>query len=122
MKQMISATLDFLRTDIWVLPEKGLSRTKAYFVRTLKVFLMTIRGFQDDHCSVKASALTFYSLLSVVPIIAMFFGIAKGFGFDKRLQIQLLEKFSGQEEILLRVFEFSDSLLQKTKGGIVAVV
>jgi membrane protein len=120
MKQMISATLDFLRTDIWVLPEKGLSRTKAYFVRTLKVFLMTIRGFQDDHCSVKASALTFYSLLSVVPIIAMFFGIAKGFGFDKRLQIQLLEKFSGQEEILLRVFEFSDSLLQKTKGGIVA--
>lgn len=120
MKQMISATLDFLRTDIWVLPEKGLSRTKAYFVRTLKVFLMTIRGFQDDHCSVKASALTFYSLLSVVPIIAMFFGIAKGFGFDKRLQFQLLEKFSGQEAILLRVFEFSDSLLQKTRGGIVA--
>lgn len=120
MKQMISATLDFLRTDIWVLPEKGLSRTKAFFVRTLKIFLMTIRGFQEDHCSVKASALTFYSLLSVVPIIAMFFGIAKGFGFDKRLQFQLLEKFSSQEAILLRVFEFSDSLLQKTRGGIVA--
>ncbi len=120
MKQMISATLDFLRTDIWVLPEKGLSRTKAYFVRTLKIFLMSIRGFQDDHCSVKASALTFYSLLSVVPIIAMFFGIAKGFGFDKRLQFQLLDKFAGQETILLRVFEFSDSLLQKTRGGIVA--
>ncbi|MGA6992978.1 MAG: YihY/virulence factor BrkB family protein [Candidatus Deferrimicrobiaceae bacterium] len=120
MKQKISATLDFLRTGIWVLPVKDLSRTETFFVRTLKVFLMTIRGFQDDHCSVKASALTFYSLLSVVPIIAMIFGIAKGFGFDKRLQLQLLEKFSGQEAVLQRVFEFSASLLQKTQGGIVA--
>jgi membrane protein len=120
MKQKISTALDFLRTDIWVRPEKDLSRTKAYFVRTLKVLLMTIRGFQEDHCSVKASALTFYSLLSIVPIIAMIFGIAKGFGFDKRLQIQLLEKFSGQEAVLHKVFEFSDSLLRKTQGGVVA--
>ncbi|HSL98831.1 MAG TPA: YihY/virulence factor BrkB family protein [Candidatus Limnocylindria bacterium] len=120
MKEKISTTLDFLRNDIWMLPVKELSRTKAFIVRTLKVFLMTIRGFQDDHCSVKASALTFYSLLSVVPIIAMIFGIAKGFGFDKRLQLQLLEKFSGQEDVLLKVFEFSGSLLQKTRGGIVA--
>ena len=120
MKQKISTTLDFLKTDIWVLPVKDLSRPKAYFVRTLKVLLMTIRGFQEDHCSVKASALTFYSLLSIVPIIAMIFGIAKGFGFDKKLQLQLLEKFSGQEAVLQRVFEFSDSLLRKTQGGIVA--
>jgi membrane protein len=120
MKQKIFTTLDFLKTDIWVLPVKDLSRTKSFFVRTLKVLLMTIRGFQDDHCPVKASALTFYSLLSIVPIIAMIFGIAKGFGFDKRLQIQLMEKFSGQEAVLHKVFEFSDSLLQKTRGGIVA--
>jgi membrane protein len=50
----------------------------------------------------------------------MIFGIAKGFGFDKRLQIQLLEKFSGQEAVLHKVFEFSDSLLRKTQGGVVA--
>ena len=120
MKQKISTAIDFLRTDIWVLPVKDLSRTKAYVVRTLKVLLMTIRGFQKDHCSVKASALTFYSLLSIVPIIAMIFGIAKGFGFDKRLQSQLLEKFAGQEAVLHKIFEFSDSLLQRTQGGVVA--
>ncbi len=120
MKERISATIDFLRTGIWVLPLKDLSRTKAFSVRILKVLLMTVRGFQDDHCSVKASALTFYSLLSTVPIIAMIFGIAQGFGFDKRLQMQLLEKFPGQETVLLKVFEFSDSLLQRTQGGVVA--
>jgi len=120
MMKSVSGLLDFLRTGIWVLPTNGLSRPKAFFVRALKMLLLAIRGFREDQCAVKASALTFYSLLSVVPIIAMVFGIAKGFGFDKRLQSQLLEKFSGYEDVLLKVFEFSNSLLQKTKGGIIA--
>ncbi len=116
----VSGLLDFLRTGIWVLPTKDLSRPKAFCVRALKILLLAIRGFREDQCVMKASALTFYSLLSVVPIVAMGFGIAKGFGFDRRLQDQLLEKFSGYEDVLLKVFEFSNSLLQKTRGGIIA--
>ena len=50
----------------------------------------------------------------------MVFGIAKGFGFDKRLQAELLVEFSEQSDILMKVFEFSDSMLEKTSGGIVA--
>jgi membrane protein len=120
MKKKIFSTLDYLKTDIWMTPVQELPRAKAFFVRQLKVLLLAIRGFHEDQCSVKASALTFYSLLSVVPIVAMMFGIAKGFGFDKKLQAQLLEKFSGQEDVLMTVFEFSDSLLQRTKGGVIA--
>jgi membrane protein len=120
MKKKLFDIMSFLKTDIWLLPVKGLSGTKAFLVRTLKILLLAIRGFLENQCSLKASALTFYSLLSVVPIVAMFFGIAKGFGFEKRLQAQLLEKFAGQEDVLLKVFEFSNGMLQKTKGGIIA--
>ncbi len=120
MMKSVYGLLDFLKTGIWVLPTKGLSRPKTFFVRALKMLLLAIRGFREDQCAVKASALTFYSLLSVVPVIAMFFGIAKGFGFDRRLQSQLLEKFSGYEGVLLKIFEFSNSLLQKTRGGVIA--
>lgn len=111
---------DFLTVGIWILPVQGLSRTRAFVVRTLKILILAIRGFDEDQCSVKASALTFYSLLSVVPVIAMFFAVAKGFGFDRRLQNQLLAKFSGHEDVLRKVFEFSNSLLQRTKGGVIA--
>lgn len=120
MREKANLILDFFRTGIWMVPEKDLSRTKALAVRTLKVCLLSVRGFREEQCPIKASALTFYSVLSVVPIVAMFFGIAKGFGFAKKLQGQLLAKFSGQQDVLLKVFEFSDALLQKTKGGIVA--
>jgi membrane protein len=120
MREKLGSILAFLDTGIWFLPEKGLSRPKAFFIRALKILLLAIRGYRRDRCAMKASALTFYSVLSVVPVIAVFFGIAKGFGFDKKLQAQLLVKFSGQKDVLLKVFEFSDSMLQKTNGGVVA--
>lgn len=120
MKEKLDSILAFLNSGIWFLPEKDLSRTKAFFLRALKILLLAIRGYRRDRCSLKASALTFYSVLSVVPVIAVFFGIAKGFGLDKKLEAQLLEKFSGQTDVLLKVFEFSDSMLQKTNGGVIA--
>ncbi|MBP2676043.1 MAG: ribonuclease, partial [Deltaproteobacteria bacterium] len=59
--------LDFLKTGIWFLPEAGLSRPRAFLLKSLKVLLLAARGFDRDQCAVRASALTFYSLLSVVP-------------------------------------------------------
>ena len=50
----------------------------------------------------------------------MFFGVAKGFGFEKRLQKELFDRFQGQEEILNQLINFANSLLEQTRGGIIA--
>jgi membrane protein len=68
----------------------------------------------------RASAMTFYTLLSIVPVIAMAFGIAKGFGIQKTLEVRLLEQFPGQEEMLNRIFSFANTLLDSTRGGLLA--
>ena len=120
MRERLDSILAFLDTGIWLLPEKDLSRSRSFCIRGLKILLLAIRGYRRDRCAMTASALTYYSVLSVVPVIAVFFGIAKGFGFDKKLQAQLLEKFSEQSDVLLKVFEFSDSMLRKTNGGVIA--
>jgi membrane protein len=52
-------------------------------------------------------------------LVAMAFGIAKGFGFQNLLEKQLLEKFPGQEEVMIRIFDFARSLLENTKEGII---
>ncbi|HBX88415.1 MAG TPA: hypothetical protein DEG09_07360 [Marinilabiliaceae bacterium] len=52
-----------------------------------------------DDCQVKASALTYYSLLSVVPVIALAFAIAKGFGFVETLERLLVENLSAHKEV-----------------------
>jgi len=82
--------------------------------------MLALRGFDEDKCQLRASALTFYSLLSVVPVAAMAFGIAKGFGFEKLLQRLLLERLQGQEEVVTQIIAFSNSFLENTRGGLIA--
>ena len=120
IKTLKSKTIDFIRVGIWRIRAKDLSRTKYFFVKQLRILFLAIRGFNDDKCPLSASALTFYSILSIVPIVAMAFGIAKGFGFQMLLEKQLLEKFQGQEEVMNRVVAFARSLLENTKGGMIA--
>ncbi len=110
----------FIKQDIWRIRRTDLPPTKSFFLKLLRVFILSIRGFDEDKCQLRASALTFYSLISIVPVAAMAFGIAKGFGFEKMLEEQLRDKLAGHEEILEKVIQFSQSLLENTQGGLLA--
>ncbi|MFC1813058.1 YihY/virulence factor BrkB family protein [Thermodesulfobacteriota bacterium] len=111
---------DFFKTGIWRIRLKDLPRKKSFAVKQLRILFLTVHGFSYDKCPLRASALTFYSLLSIVPVAALAFGIAKGFGFAKRLETLLYEKLPGQEEVLTQVIAFANTLLENTKGGVIA--
>jgi len=115
-------TINFINTDIWRIRKKDLPRMKYFLIKQLRILLLATRGFGQDQCPLRASALTFYSILSIVPMVAMAFGIAKGFGFQEILENQLMEKFSGQEDVMIRVVDFAHSLLENTKGGMIVGV
>jgi len=115
-------TINFINTDIWRIRKKDLPRMKYFLIKQLRILLLATRGFGQDQCPLRASALTFYSILSIVPVVAMAFGIAKGFGFQEILENQLMEKFSGQEDVMIRVVDFAHSLLENTKGGMIVGV
>ena len=119
---MIARLKTFIQEDVWRIRAKDLPRLKALGLRSLRILLASFNAFQEHRCQLRASALTFFSLLSIVPIVAMAFGIAKGFEFEKVLQEKILERFTGQEEVLLEVFGFANSLLENTKGGLIAGV
>ena len=119
---MLAEIINFIERDIWRIRLKKLPATKALFIEHLRILLAAWRGFDNHQCQLRASALTFYSLLAIVPIAAMAFGIAKGFDMQTILQERLLEKFEGQEEVLTKVFDFANTLLANTSGGVVAGV
>lgn len=116
----LEKTRTFVRSGVWRIPSRHLPPRKSFLIRQLRILLLALRRFQDDRCHLRASALTFYTLLSIVPILAMAFGVAKGFGFEAMLERQILEAFSEQQETALRMIAFSRSLLEKTQGGVIA--
>jgi membrane protein len=112
----------FVSVDVWRIQLEDLPFGKSFLVKQLRIILLTLGGFVEDKCFFRASSLTFNTLLSIVPVVAILFGVAKGFGFESRLKRELLAKFPGesQQEVLWKVFDFAESLLQATKGGLIA--
>ncbi len=118
----LSKFIKFVSTDIWRIRLSDYSRAKSFLIRQLRVIVLAVRGFSEDKCKFRASALTFFSLLSIVPVIAMMFGIAKGFGLETRVEAEILKRLEGQEEIAKQVIEFANALLENAKGGFIAGV
>ena len=117
-----SDTLQFLNADIWRLQAHKLPPRRSFWITQLRIVLLAVRRFNMNKCELRASALTFYSLLSIVPVVALAFAVAKGFGVEKVLGEQLMAKMQGQEEVAEKIIGFAQSFLENTKGGAIAGV
>jgi membrane protein len=96
------------------------SNQKEKLTHLLKLFYLATENYTKTRSSLWAAALSFYSLLSIVPIIAIAFGIAKGFGVEELVKQQILKNFPLQEQILQRIFVMAQTVLDNTKGGVIA--
>ncbi|TVR72172.1 MAG: YihY/virulence factor BrkB family protein [Marinilabiliales bacterium] len=121
-KEKINRVIRFFKRDIWRMPIDELPPLRAFLLKQLKILIIALRGFSEDKIQLRASALTYYTLLSLVPVVAMAFGIAKGFGLDQYLEEELSKVFAGREEVFEWVLSFSQSLLETTRGGLMAGV
>ncbi len=122
IRTAISRTRHFFLTGLWSAQLDALPKWQALPARALRAVTVAVVEFFKDDCMLRASALTFYTLLSIVPIFAVMFGIAKGFGFEKMLEKELMGQLAGQEQALERILAFSRKLLEHTKGGLMAGV
>jgi len=120
---MISRITNFFKTGIWEIRLKDLSPLETFFIKYLRIILLASRGFIRDNCQKTASVLTYYSLLNIVPVVAVAFAIAKGFGLEKLIEKQILQmadKANWQADITNQIITFSHRLLEQAKGGLIA--
>jgi membrane protein len=121
----LSEVVHFLKIGIWGVRLTNLPAVQAFAIRCLRVVMLAIQGFIRHDCSKNATVLTYYSLLNIVPLIAVMFAIAKGFGLKKIVEGQVL-KMAGeanlQPEVTNQILGFSNTLLTQAKGGLIAGV
>ncbi len=122
LRDRVHSVLRFLRDDVWRIRSRDLPRSRSFLLRQLRVLLLAVRGFAADRCNLRASALTFFTILSIVPAIAMTFGVAKGFGLESVLEQRIRGALAAQEEVADRLIEFSRSMLERARGGVMAGV
>jgi membrane protein len=107
---------------IWHTPLSEISKGKTFLIKQLKIIMLAARGFLNDKVQLRASALTFYSLLSIIPVAAIAFGIARGFSLDKNLELLITDKFNAHPEVLDWLLRNARNAIEETRGGPIAGV
>eukprot|EP01136_Pigoraptor_vietnamica_P006856 Opistho-1_new@40302 len=110
----------FFKETVWNTPLNSLPKWQAFLYRQIRIWLITLSEYESDKCAEKASALTYFSLLSVVPVVAMAFGIATIFSLDNYLKAELEKYFAGQQEVLEYTLDFADRMLSNSNGGVIS--
>ncbi|MCB0281512.1 MAG: YihY/virulence factor BrkB family protein [Calditrichaeota bacterium] len=118
MSRPVTVVYKFFKKDLWTIDLKEQPKSKGFFLSQLRILIYTARDFINNNCPLHASALTFYSLLSIVPVFALIFGISKGFGLQSSLKQKLLEELPEHTEVVEWIVKFADSLLEASRSGV----
>jgi membrane protein len=94
----------------------------GWTVRPLKLVIYTFEGLLAHGTMDMGAALTFYALISIVPVLALVFAVVKGFGLAERLVDNLYSLLPQMPEVVDYVVDFATKALERTQGGVVATV
>ena len=84
----------FIGSEIWHINTRGLSRLHALLVRIAKSIIFLYHQFWEDRLLTRASALTYSSLLALVPLLAIVFTLYQSLGLYVDLEPTLREWLS----------------------------
>ena len=81
--------ITFWHRGMWEADLAPLPRPKRVGLRCLRIIYLVQRGFQQDSVRQLAAALTFATLMSLVPLLALSLAVLKGLGFGDQLLIEM---------------------------------
>ena len=93
-KKLFDRIRHFLQHGLWELDAADERWWRRFLLNLGQIMALVVRGFINDSCLLRASALTYTTLLSLVPMLALVFAILKGFGVQNVLEPLLLEQLA----------------------------
>lgn len=102
----------YVQRDVWH------DHSNSLIVKFVKIINLTVKTFLSTDVQSTACALTYRTLLALVPALAMLFAIGRGFGFQTLLTSQLFNYFPSQQKALEVAIKFVDSYLSQASEGL----
>jgi len=122
IRQQIRSFLSFISRDIWRISEHEVGGLRHRIYNIIRTIILAGKGFSNNELVTKASSLTFFSLFAMVPLLGLILGIAKGFGFQRLIEEQLIRSLPGHTEVLDFLFGFVESILEVAGSGVIVGV
>ncbi|MGE4343970.1 MAG: YhjD/YihY/BrkB family envelope integrity protein [Geoalkalibacter sp.] len=110
LKQTFEKVRNFVRRDLWDPEFYQQSLGRRLLVQPGQVVTLVARDFFADRCLLRASALTYASVLAIVPLLALMFALLKGFGVQNQLEPLILEHIAvGSDQIVSQIVAYIDN-------------
>lgn len=111
--------VEFFSTTLWEMEPDSYRGVRRYGVKYLQIMALVIKDFWDDQCLLRASALSFTSILSLVPFFAITFAVLKGLGVHNRIEPLILEQVAaGSQEIVDKIITYINNTNMASLGAI----
>lgn len=91
-------------------------------VQLLQLIFFTLKDMSDNRTNLRTAALSFYTLLSIIPLLAILFAAAKAMGYIDLLLDNLYGLFPQSPELVDYCVDFAEKTLARTRGGWMAAV
>ena len=108
----------FLKVDIWRVQREDISPVRYLLYEIIKKVMLAVEYFTTKRMMDSAAALTYSTLLAIVPITAVVFAVARGFGYNKYIESWFRETLSSQPQVADVIIGFVNSYLVHTKSGV----
>ncbi len=118
-KVKFSDIIHFIRYDMWRRTETefdGFFQKLGYAI--IRTIVLVVRGFNNKNLNDKAKSLTYSLIFAIVPILAMIFAVAKGFGVADVIETQLNKSFLGETGMVPTIMEMVDRYLETAQDGL----
>lgn len=113
----------FLLVDIWNINVHSIGKARQSFYNTLKVVLLTIKNLAKVRLGLYSISLTFFTMLALVPFVAVMFFVTGGFGLEKHLEYVLFNTFDIVDESILQgIVESANNIVSSGKKGLFGAV
>lgn len=119
MKKTLQTIIRYFSHDIWLVKKGDIPDIAFYFVNILKTLMLAVRAFVDARITSRAAALSFSTMLAIVPVAAVVFGIARGFGFSRYIEEWFTNLLASQPQVAEIIITFVNSYLVNVKNGVI---
>jgi membrane protein len=105
IRDTVTGTSEFFRRGIWEVDLAPMWAPTRFAMRICQFFALMYRSFFTDQVLLRASALTFTTLISIVPLIGFLFAMLKPFGLHRTVLARMLDYLTAQSEEMKRALE-----------------
>ncbi len=124
IREFYSWFVKFITDDIWKMNIDDFGKAKKKLIKYLKVAIITVKESNTNNLNLYTFSLSFFSVMAMVPFVAVAFTVTEGFGIKEHLQQMLLEYFSTNKEIVQLIIQFAENIVtisQQDSFGIISL-